>query len=113
MPRARVTPHGPLHEGKCRGDIDRERTGETGIPRAIGLRPASFDPRRTDQTILRWRTFSASPESRWHAPARGRQVRSSGARQARRNRTTSAAANLRCVTQPRGQPHSRSALQAP
>jgi len=43
MPRVRVTPNGPLHEEeKCRGGSSRERTGDTGIPRADGVR-LSFD----------------------------------------------------------------------
>jgi len=58
-----------------------------------GLRPASPDPRRTNQTILRWRTFSTSTERVGTRPLRSRQERSCDARQARRNQTTSAAAN--------------------
>ena len=80
--------------GKCR---------DVSLPRAKPAKPASraqlvfgfpsSDPRKTYQAILRWRTFSASPYSRWHAfqttPPRKVPVASG---KARRNQTTSAAA---------------------
>jgi hypothetical protein len=79
-------PHGRLHEsGKCRRVVYRE---EPDLPRRParmaratraskaardGLRPASRDPRRTYQAILRWMPPRFRRPTRWHAPARNRQ----------------------------------------
>ncbi len=118
MPRAPEAHHGPLHEArKCRGVVAASETGEPASRAQLGFGFPSFGPRRT------YPLSSAGGPSRLRRTCvgtrstRSRQERPCDARQARRNRATSAAASSRCVTRSCGQPRSRptlaSALETP
>ena len=120
VPRARGMPRAPealqrpsARKGrKCRGEFDRERTGETGIPRAIGLSAflhlipggltlvsSAGGPSRLRRNALACACYE---------PPRKVPVTSGTAR---RNQTTSAAETPMLREHERcGQPHSRSAL---